>query len=76
MNQKVVKGVLTDRPIRAAYDRDAAHLIAASHVVVVNFQTVAAANGYWKGCVARVASVTRWSRAQPTECRRVEEHVP
>lgn len=34
--------------LRGAYDTDAQALIAASHVVAVHFQTVAAANGYWR----------------------------
>lgn len=33
---------------RAEYAGDAASLTAASHVIAVNFQTVAAANGYWR----------------------------
>lgn len=34
--------------LRTAYDHDTAQLIAASHVVAVHFQTIAAANGYWR----------------------------
>jgi hypothetical protein len=34
--------------LRTAYAQDAAQLIAASHVVAVNFQTVAAANNWWR----------------------------
>ena len=34
--------------LRPDYERDADALIAASHVVAVNFATVAAANNYWK----------------------------
>lgn len=34
--------------LRGGYAHDAATLTAASHVVAVNFQTVAAANNYWK----------------------------
>lgn len=34
--------------LRADYAEDADALIAASHVVAVHFQTVAAANGYWR----------------------------
>lgn len=34
--------------LRAAYDHDAAQLIASSHVVAVHFQTVAAANNWWR----------------------------
>ena len=33
--------------LRAEYDHNADSLIAASHVVAVHFQTVAAANHYW-----------------------------
>jgi hypothetical protein len=33
--------------LRPAYSEDAASLIASSHVVAVNFQTVATANGFW-----------------------------
>lgn len=33
--------------LRPAYEEDAEQLIAISHVVAVNFQTVAAANNYW-----------------------------
>ena len=34
--------------LRAVYEQDAAMLTAVSAVVASNFQTVAAANGYWK----------------------------
>lgn len=34
---------------RKDYESDSAQLIAASQVVAVNFQTVAAANDYWRG---------------------------
>lgn len=34
--------------LRAAYAEDFDALIASSHVVAVNFQTVAAANDYWR----------------------------
>lgn len=37
------------KEVRPAYERDAEKLIAASHVVAVNFSTIAAANGYWRG---------------------------
>ena len=33
--------------LRSAYDHDSAQLIASSHVIAVNFQTIAAANQYW-----------------------------
>ncbi len=34
--------------LRGAYDHDSAQLIAASHVIALNFQTVAAANNWWR----------------------------
>ena len=34
--------------LRAAYDHDAAQLIASSQVIAIHFQTVAAANNYWR----------------------------
>ena len=34
--------------LRPEYANDADGLTAASHVVAINFQTVAAANGYWR----------------------------
>lgn len=34
--------------LRAEYAQDAGSLIAASHVVAVHFQTIAAANDYWR----------------------------
>jgi len=34
--------------LRPEYANDAESLTAASHVVALNFQTVAAANGYWR----------------------------
>ncbi|NBB93861.1 MAG: hypothetical protein GVY32_11925 [Gammaproteobacteria bacterium] len=40
------KDVLFDQ--RPAYSEDAEDLIAASHVVAVHFQTIAAANNYWR----------------------------
>ncbi len=36
------------KKLRPKYSRDADSLIAASHVIATNFQTVAAANNYWK----------------------------
>jgi hypothetical protein len=36
------------RELRAAYDHDTAQLIATSQVIAINFQTVAAANSYWR----------------------------
>lgn len=35
--------------LRPEYGEDAASLIASSQVVAINFQTVAAANDYWRG---------------------------
>ena len=34
--------------LRPVYSNDAASLIAVSQVVAINFQTVAAANNYWR----------------------------
>ncbi|MBT2134631.1 peroxidase [Croceibacterium sp. LX-88] len=34
---------------RAQYSHDPFGLIAASHVIAVEFATIAAANGYWRG---------------------------
>ncbi|MCP5084281.1 MAG: peroxidase [Alphaproteobacteria bacterium] len=34
--------------MRAIYENDADSLTMASHVIATNFQTVAAANNYWK----------------------------
>jgi Hexameric tyrosine-coordinated heme protein (HTHP) len=34
--------------LRAAYDQDTAQLIASSQVIATNFQTVAAANNWWR----------------------------
>nr|WP_299242470.1 hexameric tyrosine-coordinated heme protein [uncultured Halomonas sp.] len=49
------KGVGTTQPdtsvrkaLRGAYAHDPDSLIAASQVIALHFQTVAAANGYWK----------------------------
>lgn len=36
------------RVIRPRYSRDADNLIAVSQVIAINFQTVAAANDYWR----------------------------
>ncbi|WP_456721489.1 hexameric tyrosine-coordinated heme protein [Bradyrhizobium sp. USDA 4350] len=38
----------TRKELRPTYDSDAERLIAASHVVAVNFATIAAANEYWR----------------------------
>jgi hypothetical protein len=37
------------RTLRDAYARDADSLIATSQVVAIHFQTIAAANDYWRG---------------------------
>jgi len=49
------KGVTTTQPnkdvlfmLRDVYSKDPDALIAASHVVAVHYQTVAAANNYWR----------------------------
>ncbi len=34
--------------LRAAYEQDSAQLMAASQVIAVHFQTVAAANNWWR----------------------------
>jgi hypothetical protein len=34
--------------LRAAYDHDSSQLIASSQVIAIHFQTVAAANDYWR----------------------------
>ena len=34
--------------LRAAYDQDSGQLIASSQVIAIHFQTVAAANNYWR----------------------------
>lgn len=51
------RGVLYTQPseeiraaLRPAYAHDPNSLIAVSHVIATNFQTVAAANNYWKNC--------------------------
>ena len=38
--------------LRSAYEQDTAQLIHASHVVAVHFQTIAAANDWWRGTSA------------------------
>ena len=34
--------------LRASYEQDSAQLIASSQVIAIHFQTVAAANNYWR----------------------------
>ncbi len=41
-------GEVRDR-LRPDYAESADSLTAASHVIAINFQTVAAANGHWRG---------------------------
>lgn len=36
------------KELRAAYDSDTTQLIASAHVIALNFQTVSAANNYWR----------------------------
>lgn len=36
------------RKLRAAYEQDTVQLIASSQVIATNFQTVAAANNWWR----------------------------
>jgi len=52
MSRMAVKAAQPDEAIRAelriVYERDADSLTRASQVVATNFQTVAAANNYWK----------------------------
>ena len=38
--------------LRTQYERDSGELIEIAHVVAVNFQTVAAANDYWRSARA------------------------
>jgi len=40
-------GEIRDK-LRAAYEQDSAQLIASSQVIAIHFQTVAAANNYWR----------------------------
>lgn len=52
LSRRAVTETQQDRAVlhalRPGYAHDAEALIAVSHVVAVNFQTVAAANGYWR----------------------------
>jgi hypothetical protein len=34
--------------LRPSYEQDTAQLIASSQVIAIHFQTIAAANGYWR----------------------------
>ena len=50
--RKGVTEIQTDREVlfalREVYSRNPESLIAASHVIAVHFQTIAAANNYWR----------------------------
>ena len=52
LSQKAIgatqKDVNVRKELRPKYSQDPASLIAVSHVVATNFQTIAAANGYWR----------------------------
>lgn len=56
--------------LRTGYDHDPAQLIAASQVIALNFQTIAAANNWWRsqhgGDDASQASTTAVAYAQDT----------
>lgn len=34
--------------LRPVYEKDASNLIASSHVIAVHYQTISAANNYWR----------------------------
>jgi hexameric tyrosine-coordinated heme protein (HTHP) len=38
--------------LRSAYDHDSVQLIASSQVIAINFQTVSAANNWWRSATA------------------------
>ena len=52
MARKSIAAIQTDaeirKKLRSAYANDTAQLIASSQVVATEFQTIAAANNYWK----------------------------
>lgn len=52
MARKSIAAIQTDPEIRKQlrndYASDTAQLIASAHVIAVEFQTIAAANNYWK----------------------------
>jgi hypothetical protein len=52
MSRQAVKATQPSEEVRAklrpAYDHDSAQLIAASQVIATNFQTIAAANNWWR----------------------------
>lgn len=52
MSRLTVKAIVPDAAardrLRPAYAENADSLIAAAHVVAVEFATIAAANGYWR----------------------------
>jgi len=47
------------KKLRPKYSKDADSLIAASQVIAIHYQTVAAANNYWMGSVPRRGSVLK-----------------
>jgi hypothetical protein len=53
MARKTIGAIQTDpearKGLRAMYANDPDSLTAASHVVAIEFATIAAANGYWRG---------------------------
>lgn len=46
--EKTQPSEMIRKKLRPKYAKNADSLIAVSHVIAVNFQTVAAANNYWK----------------------------
>ncbi|MDR7276936.1 hexameric tyrosine-coordinated heme protein [Catenuloplanes atrovinosus] len=56
LSRMAVKKTQPDDEVRArlrpVYAEDPTALVAISHVVAANFQTVAAANGYWRPATA------------------------
>jgi uncharacterized membrane protein len=52
MARKSIAAIQTDpeirKQLRDAYAKDTAQLIASANVIAIEFQTIAAANNYWK----------------------------
>jgi hypothetical protein len=52
MARKSIAAIQTDaetrKKLRSAYATDTAQLITSAHVIATEFQTIAAANNYWK----------------------------
>jgi hypothetical protein len=52
MVRKSIAAIQTDaetrKKLRSAYATDTAQLITSAHVIATEFQTIAAANNYWK----------------------------